>query len=212
MAGKLNVNPWLDIWLEPRATIRAIVNYDPKYRFILLSAIYGLPMALNFAQSSSFIDSIPMWAILLASLVISPFIGALGISVSSLLLTWTGSWIGGKGNFQRVRCAVAWSNVPNAVTIFLWVVLMVVFGDQIFSKAFSEANFVGYQAGVVFIVFLVESIVSIWGFIILLKTLGEVQGFSAWKALLNVVIPLIIVVAAIWVVGWIISSTSAIVK
>jgi len=46
----------------------------------------------------------------------------------------------------------------------------------------------------------------------LLKTLGEVQGFSAWKALLNVVIPLVIVVAAIWLVGWIIWGTSAIVK
>ena len=212
MAGKLNVNPWLDIWLEPRATIRAIVNYNPKYRFILLSTIYGLPMALNFAQSSSLIESLPLWAILVAALVISPFIGALGSTVSSLLLTWTGKWIGGKSNYDRVRSAVAWSNVPNTVTLILWVVLMVVFGNQVFSRGFSDTAFMGYEAGVVFIVFLVESIVSIWGFIILLKTLGEVQGFSAWKALLNVVIPLVIVVAAIWLVGWIIWGTSAIVK
>ena len=212
MAGKISGNPWLDIWLEPRATIRQIISFDPKYRFILLSWIYGLPMALNFAQSSSLIESLPLWAILIAALVISPFIGALGITVGALLLTWTGKWIGGKGAFNHVRAAVAWSNVPNVVTIALWVVLLAVFGNQVFSNGFSDAAFVGYQAGVIFIAFLVESIVTIWGFIILLHTLGEVQGFSAWKALLNVVIPLVIIVAAIWLVGWILWGASAIIK
>ncbi len=212
MAGKLSVNPWIDIWLKPRATIRAIVNFDPKYRFILLSAIYGLPMALNFAQNASLIESIPLWAILLACLVVCPFIGALGITICSLLLTWTGRWVGGKGKYDGIRAAVTWSNVPNVVTIALWVVLVVVFGNQVFSHGFAESLFVGYQAGVVFVVFLVESIISIWGFIILLKALGEVQGFSAWKALLNVIIPLVLVIAAIWLVGWVIWGTGAIVK
>lgn len=212
MAGNLNVNPWISIWLEPKATIRAIVNFDPKYRFILLSVIYGLPMALNFSQSSSLIETLPLWAILIASLVVAPFVGALGITVSALLLTWTGKWIDGKGDFSKVRSAVAWSNVPNAVTTLLWVVLVMVFGSQVFSRGFADLPFIGYEAGVVFIVFLLESIVSIWGFVLLLKTLSEVQKFSVWKALLNVVIPLVLVVAAIWVVGWVISSASAIIK
>jgi hypothetical protein len=206
MAGKLNGNPWLSIWLNPKPTIRAIVNYDPKHRFILLAIIYGLPMALNFAQSSSMIESIPLWAILLAAAVISPFIGALGITVSSLLLTWTGKWIGGRGNFDKVRAAVAWSNVPNLVTVFLWGALVITFGSQAFARGFTESTFVGYQSGVIFIVFLMESIISIWGFIILLRMLGEVQRFSTWKALLNIVIPLVIIIGAIWSVSWVISN------
>jgi hypothetical protein len=212
MGGKFSGNPWLDIWLEPRATIRQIVNFDPKFRFILLSWIYGLPVILNFAQNSSLIETLPLWAILAAALIVSPFIGALGITVGALLLTWTGKWIGGKATFNQVRASVAWSNVPNLVTIALWVVLLGVFGSQVFSSGFSDAAFVGYQAGVIFIVFLVESIATIWGFIILLHTLGEVQGFSAWKALLNVVIPLVIVVAAIWLVGWVMWGAHAIIK
>lgn len=212
MGDKLNINPWISIWLEPKATIRAITNFDPKYRFILLSAIYGLPMVLNFAQNSSLIESLPLWAILIASLVLCPFIGALGITISSLLLSWTGKWIGGKGDFLRVRSAVAWSSVPNVGTVALWIVLVGVFGSQVFFSGFSDMPFVGYQAGVIFIVFLIESILSIWGFILLLNTLSEVQKFSVWKALLNVVIPVVLVIAAIWVVGWIISGTSAIIK
>lgn len=203
--GKLTVNPWKRIWLEPTATIRAIVQFDPKYQFILLAAIYGVPMALNFAQNSSLIESLPLWAILVGALLIAPFIGALGITLSSLLLLWTGRWIGGTGRFETVRAAVAWSNVPNLVSIALWVVLVGVFGSQVFFARFAETIFVGYQAGVIFLVFLAESIASIWGIVLLLKMLAEVQGFSVWKALLNVAIPLALIALLMWGFRWVFS-------
>ena len=81
---------------------------------------------------------------------------------------------------------------------------------MLFRSEFSETQFIGFQAGIVFLVFLVQTIVSIWGFIILVKALGEVQGFSAWKALLNVIIPFLIVVAIIWLVGWVMQGASTI--
>ena len=203
MAGH---NPWLQIWIEPRATIRSIVATNPKFRFTTLSAIYGFPIALNFAQNTSLANTLPIWAIILASLILCPFIGMIGISICAWLLKFTGRWIGGRGAFTSVRAAVAWSNVPSAVSILMWFVLLGVFGRQVFQKEFAETAFVGYQAGVVFLVFLIQTVVSIWGFILLLKTLGEVQGFSAWKALLNVIIPFVLIVAIVWVGAWLLSG------
>lgn len=202
MVSKVEENPWLNIWIEPRKTIRAIIEKDPKSGFLLLSAVYGLPMAFNLAQSLNLIATLPLWAILIGSLVICTFLGMIGISISAWLLQCAGRWIGGKGNFQTIRAAVAWSNVPNFVTVLMWVVLLSIFKGRVFAPEFNEAHFIGYQAGVVFLVFLIQSIVSVWGFILLLHTLGEVQGFSAWKALLNVIIPVVIIVAAWLIVGW----------
>ncbi len=195
-------NPWLRIWTDPRGTIRSIVSRDPKYRFVWLSAIYGLPIAFNFAQNFSLATQVPLWAIWIASLILAPFLGMIGISVCAWALKVTGRWIGGMGTFQTVRAAVAWSNVPSIVSVAMWIVLMGVFGAQVFRREFAEMTFIGYQAGVVFLTFLVQTIASIWGFIILLKTLGEVQGFSSWKALLNILIPFIIVVAIVWLLAW----------
>ena len=210
MGQKVSGNPWLSIWTEPRKTIRGIINTDPKFGFLLLSAVYGLPITFNLAQGLSFASMIPLWAILIGSLIVCTFVGMIGISISAWLLHVTGRWIKGKGNFQTIRAAVAWSQVPNFVIILMWALLLGVFGSQVFGQAFSESQFIGFQAGVVFIVFLVQTIVSIWGFIILLKALGEVQGFSAWKALLNVLIPFLIVVAIIWLVGWALWGTGTI--
>jgi hypothetical protein len=203
MKNKVENSPWLSILVEPRKTIREIVQTDPKDSFLLLSFIYGLPIAFNFSQNLSLASVTPFWAILIGSLIACVFLGVIGISVSAWLLQMTGQWVGGKGNFQNLRAAVAWSSVPGVVTILMWLILMGVFGGQIFDKQFSQVQLVGYQAGVVFLVFLVQSIASIWAFILLLKTVGEVQGFSAWRALLNVAIPFVMVVVAIWLVGWI---------
>jgi hypothetical protein len=203
MGEDVEGNPWLSIWTEPRKTIRFIVKTDPKLRLLVLCAIYGLPLALNLVQSFALSHVVPSWAIIIGSLVACTFLGVLGISISSWLLNFTGRWIGGKGSFQDIRAALAWSNVPNIVTILMWIVLLGVFGTQVFDKDFSNAQFVGYQAGILFLVMLIETIVSIWGFIILLNALAEVQQFSIWKAILNVVIPFVAVVALIWVVGWV---------
>ncbi|MBS0620801.1 MAG: YIP1 family protein [Verrucomicrobia bacterium] len=199
-------NPWLQIWVEPRATIRSIVKTNPRYGYLLLCILYGLPMALSASQNFSLVEKIPLWAIWVGSLVVCLFLGMIGIGVTSWLLHWTGKWIGGKGNYQTIRAAVAWATVPNSVTILMWVLLTGVFGGLVFDRHFAEMTYIGYQAGVVFIVFLMQTIVSIWGFIILLKALGEVQGFSAWKALLNVLIPVVIVTVITWVVGWVLSG------
>lgn len=212
MARGIEGNPWLSIWVRPRETIRAIVESNPSHKLYWLCALYGLPMAMSFAQSFSLSSVLPMWATLFGALILCTFLGFIGISISSWLLHFTGRWIGGAGSYKSVRAAVAWSNVPNIVTVITWFILLALFGDKVFCRGFSEMSFVGYQAGVIFLIFLLQSIVSIWGFILLLHTLGEVQGFSAWKALLNVIIPFVIVVGLAWLVGWVLWGTGNIVK
>ena len=199
MAIGSDTNPWFAIWWEPKRTVRTLVQTNAKLQLGWLCFLYGLPMALNFAQSYSLIEFLPLWAILFSSLIVAPFIGILGLSLSAWLLQWTGKLVGGKGEFQNIRCAVALSNVPNVFTILMWGVLIGCFGKEALYHDFMETPFVGYQAGILFLVFLMESIASIWGFVILLKGLSEVQNFSVWKALINVVIPIVGLFGLLWI-------------
>ncbi len=195
-------SPWVAIWFKPKETIRSIVDENPKRAFVLLSAIYGLPLAFNLIQNFAFSSTLPLWAILVGSLVICPFLGMLGISISTWLLHTTGKWIGGRGSFLNIRAAVAWSNVPTIVTIAMWVLLLGMFGSRALDRDFSQTQFVGIQAGLLFLVMLVELVISVWGFVILLTALAEVQGFSLWRAIFNVIIPFVSIVALVWLIGW----------
>jgi hypothetical protein len=182
--------------------MRQLINTDIKRGFLILSAIYGLPLAFNLIQSFAISAMVPFWALFAGAFVLCPFLGMIGISVASWLLECTGRWIGGQGNFLQIRAAVSWSNVPSLVTIAMWGLLLGLFGIQVFDREFAQTQFIGYEAGVLFLVMLVELVISIWGFIILLNMLAEAQGFSIWKALLNVLIPFVGVLAFIWLISW----------
>lgn len=199
----LGVNPWLSIWARPRDTIRKIVKFNPKYRFAVLSFLYGFPILLHTAQNLNMGATFTTVGIVLVAIVLGTFAGMLGIVIASGLIYWTGKWIGGKDNYQNVRAAVAWSNVPNFVAILVWVALIAAFADRVFLENFDDMNFVGNMSVIISGTLFFQAVISIWSFVILVKSLGEVQGFSAWKGVLNVLIPFFMVGVALWFLSWI---------
>jgi hypothetical protein len=199
--------PWLRMWVDPRDTIKEIVAKDPKYCFKTLSGFYGFPVLLHFAQTLSLGATHSLGAILIIALVLSPFVGMLGISITSALIFWTGKWIGGKGIFPHIRAAVTWSNVTSVVTSLFWLILVGTFGVNVFYREFPNMPFTGSDAVLVSFIFLLQFIISVWSLVLLCKGLGQVQKFSAWKGLLNVIIPFVLFVIFVWVVMLIIGAS-----
>lgn len=203
MAKKeLDINPWLSIWCRPRETIRKIVNFNPKFRFIILSGLYGFPMLLHIAQNLSLAENFTTLGIVIVAAILSVFIGMLGITISSALLLWTGRWIGGKGTYFPVRAAVSWSNVPNFFTVIVWFALLAMYGKQIFMEDFAEGTLAGANQMIFTGAMVIQAVLAIWSFIILVKGLGEVHGFSAWRGVLNVLIPFFLIGILIWALSW----------
>ncbi|MEN9343225.1 MAG: hypothetical protein RLZZ453_12 [Chlamydiota bacterium] len=206
--GENNKSPWLTIWFHPKETIRTVINTDLRRFFVTLCIIYGIPLALNMVQNIGIAATVPLFAVIVGALVLSPFVGIAGIYVISWLLHFCGKWIGGGATFQEVRAAVAWSNVPNMISILAWGVLLALFGEGVFHPAFVDTQVVGYKAGVLFLVMLGELIVSVWGFVLLLNTLAETQKFSLWRAFFNIVIPFACVVTLVWLLGFLVYGSN----
>ncbi len=202
MGTKLSINPWTQMWVRPRETIRAIIQTNPGYMYPLLCFIYGFPMALQLAQNFSLGNSYSVVGIVIGSAILAILLGAIMINIATALFTWTGKWIGGVGTYQQIRAAVAWSNMPSVVNIGIWVINLAVFGVRIFRNDFVETQFAGNELSIIFMTALVQLVVAVWAFVITLKALGEVQGFSAWKALLNILIPIFVIFVGVSILAW----------
>jgi hypothetical protein len=201
----LQINPWRGIWVRTRETIRAIVQFNPRYMLPLLYFIYGLPMFFQMAQNFSLGDRYSLTGIIVVALLLSIVLGLVMINIGAGLLYWTGKWIGGIGSFQNIRAAVAWSNVPNAVNILLWFINIAAFGSRIFKQEFIETPFAGHELGLIFFTAVVQVVLAVWSFIIVLRALSEVQGFSMWRAFFNLIIPGLVIFAAIFILGFLVS-------
>ncbi len=205
MAEKLSVNPWIGMWLHPRETIRAILEFNTSYLLPLLYWIYGFPILLQAAQNRALGDVYSFGYILGGTAVGAIITGFVGVNVGAALFYWTGRWLGGLGTFKQVRAAVAWSSVPTLVNIAVWATEIMVFRGYLFTRAYLELPFAGGQLAFIFFMTLIQVVVAVWGLVILLKALGEAQQFSAWKALLNIFMPFIVIFMGVQLIAWLLA-------
>jgi hypothetical protein len=193
------------MWTSPKKTIRRVIDTNPDSKLWLLSIIYGLPMMFYYAQQASLGQSNNLASILVICFIGAVIFGFIGINIGAFFLHFTGKWIGSKSSFKEVRSAVAYSNVTNMASIVIWMVLMSLVGSQVFMIDFPYAASVGAMAGLMNLIFLIQFVVAIWSLVIFIGALAEAQKFSNFKAVINVLLPIGLMVAFLWVVGLILT-------
>jgi hypothetical protein len=147
---------------RPRATIRAIVDSDPRR--------YVVPLVLLAALLGSVGPGRPRpWgtpvAVLLSAVAV-PVVYGLGWTFAVV-----GRWLGGRGDAAAVRAALAWSQVPAIFAFLVRLALLVAFGP--------EALEAGFLARVVQ-EFTHLATLWVWGLGIV--TVAEVHRFSLVRA------------------------------
>jgi len=201
--NKQVLNPWVSMWTKPRATIQQIVDTNPEYLVLLLAAISGFSESLNRASTKSMGDKLEWPMIFLIAAIVGPLGGIIGLYIGSVLIRWTGGWIGGQASSQHIRAALAWSSVPAVWLLIIWIPELALFGQEMFT---TEMPIVDASLSLTFILLgfsVIEIVISVWIIVVLLKCIGQVQGFSAWKALGNLFLSglVIIVPIALIVIG-----------
>ncbi|MDX8431758.1 MAG: Yip1 family protein [Candidatus Algichlamydia australiensis] len=193
-------NPWFSIWVRPKQTIQEITDKNPRMRFFVLSFIYGFPWMLQFAQSLSIGMSWSLPFLLILAIVLAIPVGAIAFSLTAVILHWTGKLIKGQSSFINLRAAVSWSNVPNVVTIALWLVLLGFFGIHLFDSYFTSHDFTSTERMVVMITSGIELVAMIWSLVILVHAVAAVQKFSSWMGLLNVILSIIVLILLSYII------------
>lgn len=188
MEGKSSMQPWLQIFTRPREVAKQICALTPNKGLLAISAVYGFFVLIETMQNIGAGLQYKLEAILLFALVLAIPIGYLSLSFSAWMLWWTGKLIKGQANFVTIRSALTWSKIPELVALIGWFVMIAVYGLQVFVPAFIDKSYTFNQFSLPTTVMVLQIGFTLWGFIALLQTLAEVQKFSIWYALLNVVL------------------------
>ena len=170
---------WIAIWVEPRQTIRRIVNADPKRGVLLLAMSAGAANVLMMGWNVSSQARLPIAPLfLVGGTLLGALFGVLGLYLFGWCYRWVGSWMGGVAKNIEVRAAIAWVEVPTLFAFGMWVLLILAGGDP------APAG-MGFNVWFV----LLAIIVGIWRTVLASQTLGEVHRFSGWKGFGTLIIP-----------------------
>ncbi|WP_169977703.1 Yip1 family protein [Tautonia rosea] len=197
-------NPWKTIWRRPRATIRYLVATDPTRSVMLLAALSGINSSLSRAVERNAGDVLPLIAILGLAVVLGPIGGIIWLYLGSALLRWVSGWFGGRGESEHIRTAMAWSLVPVLTTMVFWIPQLILFREEMFQSEMprveSDPALLNTMVALGGLEALAILILGIWTFVLFLHGLGEVQGYSAWKALGVTIVAAIMLILILLVV------------
>jgi hypothetical protein len=202
----LVTRPWFSIWRHPRATIQRIVDTDPTRLVLVWAAIGGLVETLNRASARSAGDTLELATILLISVVVGPVVGILSLFLVGALLRWTGRWLGGVASQEQIRAAIAWSLVPYLWVSLMWIPELLLFGEEMFTTQTPRLDAAPVLAFVLLGMVVVEFAGTVWAFVVYLKCLGQVQNFSAWKALGNLLLVGLVVVVPLLFIAFVFAA------
>jgi hypothetical protein len=106
--------------------------------------------------------------------LLGPLLSIISLYVAGAIIRVVGGWLGGKATSAEVRAALAWSSVPQIVVLILRVPGLVLFGNEMFSRA--KPVIMGDPAPRYFLVavLLIDLFLLVWSLILGFFCLAEV--------------------------------------
>ncbi len=188
------LNPWSTIWLNPRQTIRYIIETNPHHHYYLLVMLGGIGQALANLAGQGFGDMYPFNVLILMTLIAGPIGGFLSVFIESYLLYFLSRKLGGIASRNDLKVTVAWSWAPIVYTLPLWGVKYILFRQDIFT---SNIEWIQAQPvlNMVFIILsFVDFIIGFLSLYILINGVIEVNKFSLIKGIGVVFLNMLIII------------------
>lgn len=192
-APGLEISPWWGIWVQPRQTLRWLVDTNPKLHFWILAVFYGLVRVFSWSIQMGVGDIFQPAEVAVFMLVAGPLAGIFGIFVTAGLLQIIGRIFGGEAKGPQLRAVLAWAAVPMNVLTFVGVFpLLLMFGSQVFVPSDPQvaailfgkgaaAGFLG--SGLSAWWNILETVGALYYLVVAVIGYAEVQQFGTWKAL-----------------------------
>lgn len=191
-------NLFRNIWLHPTATLRYILRHCPEKYVHALFLLGGAVRGMERAVASDSGEHLNFFLRLGIAVIGGAIGGWIGYHIYVWAMRVTGRWLKGNGSFNQIRTVMAWSLVPIICTIVLYALQFLLFGQDVLTRDLNFDN-IAYSVGLI-VMGLIGITLGIWSLVILVKGVALVNGFSAGRAFLNVVLPIVIMIGLVLLV------------
>ncbi|MAW93625.1 MULTISPECIES: Yip1 family protein [unclassified Leeuwenhoekiella] len=193
------------IWIHPRKVFRFIEakKYD-KFVYILL-VLAGIVRGFDRAIDKNLGDKFSLIAILGLGIIVGGLFGWISYYIYAALLSWTGKWIGGRTDTRALLRVLAYGSIPSIIALIFFIPQIGIYGIELFRENgdLIEGTLIENMAfwGAVFL----EMILAIWTLVLIIIGTAEVQNISIANAILNLLLPIIVIVLPILIIAGIFS-------
>ena len=189
-------NAWQHIWLYPKQVFQSALSDFPGKNAYLFFALAGLSLDSLLNALSLIFYEYKMLSLLFAILGSMLFAYILS-EFYAWVLSKVGLAIGGKANYQEMRTVLTWAYLPTVFAAILSLGDLAVFAENLL------INDVPIESPLISIVLPISDIIQLllgfWTFVLLAIGIKTVQGFSYFKAIVNMILPIFVIALFIFI-------------
>jgi hypothetical protein len=185
------------IWTKPRQIFSYIQNQNYNKYLYLLLAFMGISRAFSRASMKSMGDDQSLLSIIMLSIILGGLLGWISYYIYAALLSWTGKWLNGKSNTSDLLRVLTYASIPAVIGLLMLIPQISIYGIEIFkdngdiSSAGMFPNIITYGA------MAIEIGLAIWTIVLIVIGISEIQQISISKALLNLILPILVIIIPI---------------
>jgi len=188
------------LFTSPKEAFKFINNYKYDKHVTLLLLLAGVVRAFDRATDKNMGDNFPLWGVIAFCIIIGGVFGWITYYIYAALISWTGKHLEGKADTQSVLRVLAYGLFPSVFILILLVPEIAIYGNSMFQSDNGISNS-GLINNIIYYGLLIGNLaLGIWSFGLCVVGISEIQRFSFWKALLNLVLPAFLFVSIILVI------------
>ncbi len=180
------------VLFKPRDTYNFLVGQNYQKWVLILILLGGISGVLGDTSSEGYGDNLPIYGVILVSIIMGVLFGWLGYYLYALMLSWTGSWLKGEADSDRLLLVIAYAQIPIIFTIVLFILQLCIYQ----SSEFTYDEIVQLELGqrsLLIVLIALELILSVWSMVLAVIGVSVAQDFSILKSILNLILPSIVV-------------------
>lgn len=191
---EIQLNPehlLLSFWRKPSAVYGYLQRYEPRRHVNYLLALTGAVAALSFLSLTRLGNGTSSQGVIVMVGIMGGVSGIFWYTIWAWIMSGMGRWLKGKAGPGLFKMVVAWSGLPIILKLpFL------VFGFYLTAESHGGAG-TAFQLWAGLFNSLIGTGLNIWALILLVKGVAVIQNFQTGKAILNVVLPWLVLIVPI---------------
>ncbi|MBZ5201891.1 YIP1 family protein [Planomicrobium chinense] len=186
------VNPFTAIWLKTRKAVRYVIEEKSMGFVILLMILSGISSALVGAFDSEMNQMMPVWGIILSSVIAGPIFILIIYAIMAGVYLITGKLFKGTGTYMELFKAVGAAAIPQIWLLPVYLIWILAAPATYFAEPLGTSGG-GGELVITLVGSVLITVVTIWSIFINAKAIGEAHRISSWKGFFTIMIPSIVI-------------------
>ena len=180
---------------SPVRAFQFIDTYQYEKHLHVLLFLAGVVKSFDRAVGKNLGDKTSLWGVIAMSVIVGGLFGWISFYIYSFLISWTGKWLHGVAKTDAVLRVFAYSSLPSTLGLLVLLIQIILFGKAVFTSDGIDPDASTLSGIIIYGTLFLQISLSLWSLVLLVIGIAQVQKFSIGYAILNVILPGLIVLA-----------------